>query len=183
MDKKKLLVIYGSPRKNGNISKMLSFAVNSAKETGWHVDTVFLYDKNISWCMGCMNCKKSGICIINDDISNIREMMKRCDAVVIGAPTYFANVPAVVKNMFDRLVGAVMDDNTSCIPKPKLSKTQKYILITSCSTPFPFDRLFKQSTNTINAMYEFFNISGMKQWGTIIFSGTKNKNKIPYIVN
>lgn len=176
---KKLLAILGSPKKNGNAGKMLDIAIESAKKLGWDIDFVWLYEKNITWCKGCMNCKTTGVCIIQDDITSIREMLIKCDVVVLSAPTYFANVPAIVKNLFDRLVGAVMDDNQTMIPKQKLSKSQKYLLLTTCSTPFPFDYLGSQSKGTLKAMNEFFHISGMSKIGEVVFAGTRNKDQIP----
>jgi len=129
-----------------------------------------------------MNCKKSGICAIQDDIVQIRDLLLNCDAVVLSAPTYFANVPAIVKNLFDRLTGAIMDDNNSSIPKPKLSKEQKYLLMTTCNTPFPLNRLGGQSVGTLKAMDEFFRTSGMRKMGTVTFAGTRNKTEIPVAV-
>lgn len=179
---KKLLAISGSPRKEGNADKMLSLAVSSAAKAGWQTDVIRLYDQNITWCRGCMACKQSTICIIQDDIARIRELLLNCDMVILSAPTYFANVPAIVKNLFDRLVGAVMDDNNRSIPKPRLSKKQKYLLMITCNTPFPFSYLGGQSKGTLKAMNEFFHISGMSKMGTVVFSGTRNKSEIPKAV-
>jgi len=176
---KKLLAILGSPRKDGNSHKMLNIAIKSAEEAGWQINTVWLYEKDITWCKGCMSCKKTGTCLIKDDLVEIRELLLDCDAVVLSAPTYFANVPAIVKNLFDRLVGTVMDDNNSYIPKPKLSKEQKYLLLTTCNTPFPFNFLCGQSKGTLKAMDEFFHVSGMSKMGAVVFAGTRNKSEIP----
>ena len=99
--------------------------------------------------------------------------------VVLAAPTYFANVTAPVKNMFDRLVGAVMDDNDSSIPKAKLSKSQEYVLMTACNTPAPFDKIAGQSSGCLKAMNEVFHISGMKCRSKIVFAGTKGKSELP----
>lgn len=57
--------------------------------------------------------------------------------VVLAAPTYWANVPAIVKNMFDRLLGVAMEEADK-FPKPRLSAKQKYILLTACNTPSHF---------------------------------------------
>lgn len=179
---RKLLAISGSPRKEGHANKMLNLAVQSAEKAGWQCHYIWLYDQNVQWCKGCMKCKKDGICIIADDLAEIRELLIRCDTVILSAPTYFANVPAIVKNLFDRLVGAVMDDNHSSIPKPKLSKKQKYLLMTTCNTPFPLNYLGGQSKGTLNAMNEFFHISGMSKMGTVVFAGTRDKNEIPMAI-
>lgn len=177
----KALVIYGSPRKNGNLANMLDIAVSKAKEVGYEVISYNLYNMDIAFCNGCMACKRSGICVIHDDIDIIRENLINCDLVIISSPTYFANVSAPVKNMFDRLTGAVMDDNDGkhIIPKPKLSSKQEFILMTACNTPSPFDKLGGQSSGCIKSMYEFFHTAGMKCRGKVVFAGTRGKNEIP----
>ena len=176
---KKMLAILGSPRKSGNVASMLEVAINRGKKLGYEIYYINLYEKKIELCRGCMVCKKTGVCKINDDIQEIRKLFIESDLVVLASPTYFANVSAVTKNMFDRLVGVVMDDNNSMIPKPKLLSSQKYLLLTTCNTPWPFDRLAGQSTGTIKAMKEFLNISGMKYAGKVIFAGTRNKKQLP----
>lgn len=176
---KKALAILGSPRKHGNAAGLLDMAVAQAGQSGYNVERLDLYEQSIGWCRGCMACKKTGICVIKDDIVPIRESLLACDLVILSAPTYFANVPAPVKNMFDRLVGAVMDDNNSSIPKPRLSARQKYLLLTTCNTPFPFDKLGGQSSGCIKAMKEVFHISGMKCMGTGVYAGTRGKTGIP----
>lgn len=176
---KKMLAVLASPRKNGNASKMLDIAVQKAEKCGYDVDYINLYDKNLAYCKGCMSCKKTAACIINDDIKEIENQIKCCDLVIVSCPTYFANISAPLKNMFDRLVGVIMDDNSSIIPKPRLSPNQEYILMTTCNAPSPFDRIAGQSTGCIKAMKEFFHISGMKFRGKVVFSGTRNKDTIP----
>lgn len=176
---KKALAILGSPRKNGNAAKMLNIAVENAKHSGYEIAFFNLYETKIELCKGCMACKRSGVCIIKDDIIPIREVLLACDLLIISSPTYFANVSAPIKNMFDRLVGAIMDDNNSPIPKPKLSHKQKYLLLVTCNTPFPFDRLAGQSSGCLKNMREFFHIAGMKSIGNVVFAGTRGKNQIP----
>lgn len=177
--KKKMLAILASPRKNGNVAKMLNLAVKEAENQGYDIELINLYDKNISYCKGCMACKKTGICVIDDDISVIRKSLISCDLAIIACPTYFANVTAPLKNMFDRLVATLMDDNGGAIPKPKLSKRQKYILLTACNTPAPLDRLGGQSTGCLKAMNEALHISGMTCGGKVVFAGTRGKSKLP----
>lgn len=180
--KKKMLAILASPRKNGNVAKMLNLAVDEAKQRGYDIELVNLYEKNIAYCTGCMACKKTGVCVIDDDISAIRQSLISCDLAVIACPTYFANVTAPLKNMFDRLVAAIMDDNGGMIPKPMLSKKQEYILFTACNTPAPFDRLDGQSTGCLRAMREVMHISGMTCAGKVVFAGTKGKTELPQSV-
>ncbi|MCL2634013.1 MAG: flavodoxin family protein [Oscillospiraceae bacterium] len=176
---KKMLAILASPRSSGNAANMLDTAVQKAGESGFTIEYIDLYKKDITYCKGCMGCKKIGSCVINDDIKEIERLIKECDLVTVACPTYFANVSAPLKNMFDRLVGVAFDDNNSFIPKPKLSQKQKYLILITCSTPAPFDKLAGQSTGTVKAIREFFHVSGMKHAGTVIFSGTRNKSEVP----
>ncbi|MDL2288547.1 flavodoxin family protein [Oscillospiraceae bacterium OttesenSCG-928-F05] len=176
---KKAIAINGSPRRDGNASQMLDIAVQKATQVGYQIESYHLHEMEIAWCAGCMGCKKTGICVIHDDIDPIRDGLLSCDLAIIASPTYFANVSAPVKNMFDRLVGAIMDDNNSIIPKPKLSSRQEFILMTTCNTPFPLDRFGRQSSGCMKNMYEFFHTAGMKCRGKITFAGTRGKTQVP----
>lgn len=115
------------------------------------------------------------------NVAAIKSLLS-CDLLIVGCPTYFANVTGPLKNMLDRLVATLMDDNDGPIPKQKLSGTQRYILLTTCSTPFPFDRLAGQSTGCLKAMNEALHISGMKCAGKVVFAGTKGKTQLPKTV-
>lgn len=177
-ESKNLLAILGSPHKNGTTAKMLDCATKAAEGRGWSVNRIYLYDKNITFCSGCRTCITSGKCALEDDIREIETLMKDCDAVVLAAPVYWANVPAVVKNMFDRLLGTAMEE-TRTFPKPRLSGSQRYILLTSCNTPFPFSCLCGQSSGAIRSMKEFFRTAGMRYGGKFVCTNTSVKKELP----
>ena len=176
---KTALAILGSPRRQGNLAQMLDAAVEAAKAAGYTVLYFDLGKCRIAPCTGCMGCKTSGVCVLEDDIVPIRAALLKSQLVILAAPTYFANVPGPVKTMLDRLVGAVMDDNDGPIPKPRLSKRQEYLLLTACSTPAPFDRLADQSSGALRAMREVFHVAGMRRRGQIVFAGTRGKAHPP----
>lgn len=171
---KRVLAILGSPHKNGATGSMLGYAVSIAKKRGYSVDYVALYDKNIKYCKGCRRCMEKRMCVQKDDIQEIAELLQKCDIVILAAPTYWANVPAIVKNLFDRLLGVAMEE-TKTFPKARLSKQQKYILLTACNTPAPFSYLAGQSTGAIRGMKEFFKTSGMKYGGRCVWTGHKQE--------
>lgn len=174
---KRLLAILGSPHKNGATATMLEYAMKIAEKYNWQINYVDLYEKNIAYCNGCRVCMKTENCVQQDDIQEIAKLLKECDALILAAPVYWANVPAVVKNMFDRLLGVAMEE-TSTFPKARLSGKQKYFLLTACNTAAPFDRLFGQSTGAIRSMKEFFKTSGMTYAGTCVWTG-QNKKELP----
>jgi len=176
---KKVLGILGSPRKNGNVSALMKKVLSAAEASGSEVKQIHLYDLNIQFCMGCMACREKGHCVINDDLNGLAREIISSDVVVLAAPTYWANVPAAVKNMFDRMAGYVMKCHRGKPPRPLCSKSQEYILITACTTGYPFNVVFGQSTGALRAMNEFFKTSGMNKKGTITLSNTWAADKIP----
>lgn len=176
---KKVIGILGSPRKNGKVAGALNAMLESCKAKGYSTSLINLYDYNIQYCKGCMACRSKGYCIINDDLNDLAKQIISSDVIILGAPTYWANVPAIVKNLFDRTVSYMMQDVKGGSPKPLRSKNQGYVLITACNTPFPFSYLCKQSVGSIRAMKEYFKTSGMKKKGVITISNTWGKERIP----
>jgi len=177
MMKKNVLAILGSPHINGITAAMLNCAIQKAEESGYNVTKINLYEKKLSFCTGCRACMRTQVCVQNDDIHEIVNLLKKCEIVLLAAPVYWANVPAPVKNLFDRLLGTAMEE-TATLPKPRL-KGRKYMLLTSCNTPVPFSWLFGQSRGAIRNMDEFFKTAGMKPIGKIVCANAANKGKLP----
>lgn len=175
---KTVIGILGSPKKDGKVAAMLKEFLNGAEKAGNRVKQVNLYDMDIAYCEACMYCRKHGKCIINDDLNALASEIVKADAVVLAAPTYWANVPAAVKNLFDRMAGYAMEFAGKGIPKPKLSKDQRYVLITACSTPFPFNKI-RQSRGSLQAMKEFFKSAGMSHAGSVVLPGTFGLKEVP----
>ncbi len=175
---KRLLAILGSPHPNGSTAAMLACAAAAAERAGWAVDRGDLYREEIGFCRGCRACIKAGGCVVQDGVQRIARLLQGCDAVVLAAPTYWANLPAAVKNLFDRLLGTAMEE-TKTFPKPRLSPRQHYLLLTACNTPAPFDYLCGQSRGAIRAMEEFFHTAGMKRMGRVVFAGAHGRRALP----
>lgn len=180
MSNKKILAVLGSPHTTGITSSMLNYAIYSAEKAGYEVTKINLYEKQIGYCKGCRACLQTGVCIQQDDLSVIVRLLKECHTVILAAPVYWANVPAPVKNLFDRLLGNVMVE-TSTFPKPRLLG-KKYMLLTACNTPSPFSWLFGQSRGAIRNMDEFFKTAGMKCIGKVICTNTSKINKLPDVL-
>ena len=64
---KKVLVISTSPRKGGNSDTLADEFARGAREAGNQVEKIFLADKTIGFCKGCLTCVKTQRCIIRDD--------------------------------------------------------------------------------------------------------------------
>ncbi len=177
MKGKNALAILGSPHTGGTTAAMLESAVRRAEKVGYTVTKINLYEKKLSFCTGCRACMDTQICIQNDDIQEIAALIKECRLVILAAPVYWANVPAPVKNLFDRLLGTAMEE-THAFPKPRL-RGRSYLLLTSCNTPAPFSWLFGQSRGAIRSMDEFFKTAGMKPVGKVVCANAGNRNGLP----
>lgn len=174
---KQVLAILGSPHENGITAAMLECAIRQAERRGYTVTRLHLYEKKLSFCIGCRACTHTQVCIQQDDIQEITALLQESQTVFLAAPVYWANVPAIVKNFFDRLVGTAMEE-TSTFPRPRL-QGKRYLLLTSCKTPFPFSWLCGQSRGGLRCMDEFFKTAGMKPIGRIVCAGAENKRTLP----
>lgn len=177
MSEKNAFAILGSPHTNGTTAAMLDFAIRKAEQAGYAVTKINLYEMKLSFCTGCRTCMGTHICVQKDDIQEIVVSLQKCQLVILAAPVYWANVPAPVKNLFDRLLGTAMEE-TNTFPKPRL-RGKKYMILTSCNTPAPFSWIFGQSRGAIRNMDEFFKTAGMKSIGKVVCANAKNKKELP----
>ena len=100
---KKVLVLSGSPRKNGNSEILCDQFINGASEEGHSVEKIFLGDKKINYCIACGSCQRNnGVCIHKDDMAEILEKMIEADVIVMASPVYFYTMDAQVKTLIDR---------------------------------------------------------------------------------
>jgi multimeric flavodoxin WrbA len=100
----KVLMINGSPHKNGCTNKALEFIADELKSEGIESQIIWLGTDAIHGCMGCGACKKLGRCVFNDDIVNsIGEQLAQADGYVFGAPVHYASPAGALVAALDRL--------------------------------------------------------------------------------
>lgn len=99
---KNVLIISTSPRKKGNSDILADEFEKGALESGHQVKKIVLYNKNISFCKGCLTCQSTKKCIIKDDASDIVEKMLHNDIIVFATPIYFYEMCGQMKTLLDR---------------------------------------------------------------------------------
>ncbi|MCK5289745.1 MAG: flavodoxin family protein [Candidatus Aenigmarchaeota archaeon] len=92
------LLISGSPRK-GNTDIVLARIFEKIEGDK---ELIYLRDKSIRHCTGCLVCARSDKCSIRDDMDELCEKMVQADVIVVGTPNYFDNVPGLLKDFIDR---------------------------------------------------------------------------------
>lgn len=169
----KILILNASPRRRGNISAMLQTMQEEAEKQGYEVTLVRVNDLNVAPCTGCMSCRTTLKCVLpDDDAQRVAGLIAATDALIIGAPCYWGNIPGQLKLLFDRIVYAMMGESAMGIPKP-LHKGKRAIVVSTCTTPFPFNILFHQTSGVRRALKEILGYSGFKITATIQKGGTK----------
>lgn len=102
--KKKILVLLGSPRRKGNSAILAEKIAAGAKAAGAAVETLYLHGLSITPCKACMACQKPGSkgCSIDDDMQPIYRKMLEADAWVLASPVYWFTMSAQLKLWMDR---------------------------------------------------------------------------------
>lgn len=100
---KHIVILSGSPRKNGNTNLLCRQFQRGAEEAGHSVRFIPLAEKRISFCRACDACMHNGgVCIQKDDMTDILCAFQQADVVVLATPVYFYGVSAQMKACIDR---------------------------------------------------------------------------------
>lgn len=98
----RILVIEGSPHRNGSSNFIASRFIEGAEEAGHTVEVFDAGHADIHPCMGCDRCHVSGSCRFDDDSKELNRMLLDCDMVVFVTPIYYFGMSAQVKAAIDR---------------------------------------------------------------------------------
>lgn len=105
---KKVLIVSGSPRKNGNSDILCDQFIKGAEEKGNITEKIYLKDKKIEFCDACYACRKTQKCIKKDDMQEIIDKIIDADVIVLATPVYFYSMDGQMKTMIDRTLPCYM---------------------------------------------------------------------------
>ena len=104
MQKVKVLGVVGSPRKNGNTTKLVVRALDAAKSVpGVETELYEMAGKKFHHCTGCLGCAKTGECVFKDDLAGFIERYLQADGIIWGSPIYHMSITGLLKNAIDRM--------------------------------------------------------------------------------
>lgn len=98
----RITAIYGSPRRQGNTTRLLKQAVAGARDGGATVHEIVLRDLKISPCLEIYGCTRDGDCVIQDDFQQVRDQMLASEGIMLASPIFFYTVSAHTKIFMDR---------------------------------------------------------------------------------
>ena len=105
-----IVILSGSPRKDGNTDKLVSAFIDGAESAGKAVSLFRVADMEIGGCLGCGYCfKEKGVCVQKDDMPQILDALHKAGAFVLATPIYFFNVSAQLKLAIDRTYALLSD--------------------------------------------------------------------------
>lgn len=98
----KIVVLEGSPNKNGSSNLLAEHFICGAKEVGHSVQVIDAAHANIRPCIGCIHFGYEGPCSQNDDMNEIRQKILDADMIVFVTPLYYYGMSAQLKILIDR---------------------------------------------------------------------------------
>lgn len=139
---KKVLILDGSTRKNGNTSYLVEKFKSGASQNNAQVNHILVKDLNIRFCNGCLRCNLIKRCAIsNDDWMDLSNQIKESDVLVFASPIYFHYVTAPLKSIIDRFRSFVhvqiTEDGVRHTPWEKWNK--EIVLLMSMGSSDPID--------------------------------------------
>ncbi|OGP52895.1 MAG: hypothetical protein A3K30_00170 [Deltaproteobacteria bacterium RBG_13_51_10] len=165
MERKKVMIVMGSPRKKGNSAILAKQVAAGAKAGGAAVETFYLHDMNIKPCTACDACrkKKDIDCVLDDDMQKLYPKLRSADAIVIASPIYWFTVSAQTKLFMDRWYALGGDEGYELAGK-------RFGIVLTYADADPF------SSGAVNALRTFqdaFNFIGAKIVGMVYGSAWK----------
>ena len=156
---KKIIVLNGSPRKNGNTSALVKAFREGAESAGHTVTEFWLSGMKINGCRGCCAGGKNpdSPCVQKDDMEQIYPAYKEAEVVVLASPLYYWTISGQLKCAFDRLFAVA-----ECDPNYTNPQKESALLMAAEGDGFEesvywYDRLMGHI--------------GWKDWGKVLCGG------------
>ena len=98
----KIMLLYGSPHKEGCSAEILKIARRRFESAGLETETFWIGNEPVSGCLACKRCAVLGRCTIDDPVNVFLEHMRACDALMMACPVHFGAPPGTMVSFLDR---------------------------------------------------------------------------------
>lgn len=156
-----ILVLNGSPRKEGNTAAMVGAFAAGAREAGHQVDIVPVCQKKIAGCLACEYChtKGNGKCVQQDDMQQVYPLLEQAQMIVLASPVYYHSFTGQLQCAINRIYA---------LDKPKNLK--KAALILSSGSDNVYGGAIYEYQNS------FLDYLKLEDMGTFTAFGKQNKS-------
>ena len=118
---KKILVVLGGGRPNGNTAQLVREFMRGAEAAGHQTELVSLNKVQVNGCLGCNVCRYGKPCVQKDGFHELIPKIKETDLIVFASPLYFWTVSAKIKAFIERFYCIAEEDEN-----PLLGRYEKY---------------------------------------------------------
>ena len=118
---KKILVIQGGGRANGNTARLVQSFARGAVESGHEVEIISLIKHEVKGCLGCNACRFGKPCVQKDSFNGLVPKIKAADCIVFASPLYFWTFSSRIKAFTERFYCIAEPDNN-----PPLGRYERY---------------------------------------------------------
>ena len=108
----KVLLINGSPRKEGNTYLALREMEKIFEQEQVESEIIHIGNKPIRGCIACRACAQKGKCVFDDCVNEIAPKFQEADGIIIGSPVYYASANGTLVSFLDRLFFSTPFDKT-----------------------------------------------------------------------
>ena len=174
---KKILIVQGGGRPNGNTDQLVKAFAEGAAEAGHEVEIISLIKNEIKGCLGCNACRYGKPCVQKDSFNEIVPKIKEADLLVFASPLYFWTVSSRIKAFIERFYCIAEEDNA-----PPLGRYERYpekdcaLLMTAADN---FFWTFEQAVSYYK--FTLINYIGFRDKGVLLAGGCGDTNGKPRI--
>lgn len=174
---KKILIVQGGGRANGNTAQLVQAFEKGAREAGHDVETVSLLKTEVRGCLGCNACRHGKPCVQKDGFHELIPKIKESDLIVFASPLYYWTVSSRLKAFIERFYCIAQED-----PAPPFGRYEKYPVRDSALLMTSADRLFWTFEQAVS-WYRFavVNYIGFHDKGMLLAGGCGGSSKKPEI--
>ena len=168
----KILVFLGSPRRKGNSELAAVTVVDQLLATiGGEAEYIRLTTKNISPCIACGGCDKTGDCIVKDDMTDLYTKIDGADLLFLVAPTYFYGLSAQIKAFIDRIQCRWSRKYLLKLPFRKEEQRRGYLI---CTAATHGKKLFDGSILVAKSFYDAIDV---RYGGELLIRGVDQRGE------
>lgn len=99
----KLLLINGSPHKNGTTFAALSEIAKTLEGEGVECEMIQVGHLALRGCIACYSCFEKGRCVFDDEVNRVAEKFREADGIIVGSPVHYAAPAGTLISFLDRL--------------------------------------------------------------------------------
>ena len=174
---KKILIIQGGGRPNGNTDQLVKAFAKGAVDAGHEVEIISLIKNEINGCLGCNACRYGKPCVQKDGFNETVPKIKEADMLVFASPLYFWTISSRIKAFIERFYCIAEEDND-----PPLGRYERYpekdcaLLMTAADN---FFWTFEQAVSYYK--FTLINYIGFRDRGMMLAGGCGDTNGKPQI--